>query len=59
MMEFPNFMLPPIEKGKLMSIIMNRLTFARSERQHFPRIRPLTAEEPNGGDSGRSPVGEQ
>ncbi len=59
MMEFPNFMLPPIEKGKLMSIIMNRPTFARSERQHFPRIRPLTAEEPNGGNSGRSPVGEQ
>ncbi len=47
MMEFPNFMLPPIEKGKLMSIIMNRPTFAHSERQHFPRIWQLTAEEPN------------
>jgi hypothetical protein len=58
MMEFPNFMLSPIEKGKLMSIIMNRPTFERSERQHFSRIRPLTAEEPNGGN-GRSPVGEQ
>lgn len=54
MMEFPNFILPPIEKGKFMSIIMNRPAFARSERQHFPRIRPLTAEEPNGGN-GRGP----
>lgn len=54
MMEFSNFMLPPIEKGKFMSIIMKRPTFARSERQHFPRIRPLTAEEPNVGN-GRSP----
>lgn len=51
MMELPNFMLPPIEKGKLMSTIMIRPTFTRSERQHFPSIPPHTAEEPNGGNA--------
>lgn len=49
MMEFPNFMLPPIEQGKSMNTIVNRPRFAGTERQHFPPFPPLTSEEPNGG----------